>query len=347
MLYIGFAGGVPCTSAQSVEMTYTTELQCSEKKEFNFVNLLRLDASFPIKSGSFDVASIHIYKSNAKRIADDWQTFSNIEEDNLAGSLVLLGYTQSFRNMSLFTGVRNVNDDFFTSPITSVFTNSSCGIFPTLSANYPLANYPLSAVCLDYKLSVKNWKLETALYNGVAHSGFRKGDHVFMTHPGKDGMFSISSLNYQTNDGNYFSGVALHNRLYHTDGEGKQTPEPQKENSPEKKMNFTWWGYVEQTVVRHGNRHMDVLAQYSENISVTEGCKRYAGLGLLLSDYLWKSQIGLFISHAHFSMGTETAIEVTWKVKLNKHLVVQPALHYIKNGNGIYMVSMTRMILTL
>ena len=34
-----------------------------------------------------------------------------------------------WKKARLFVGVRNVNEDFFTSDVTSLFTGSSCGIF--------------------------------------------------------------------------------------------------------------------------------------------------------------------------------------------------------------------------
>ena len=81
------------------------------------------------------------------------------------------------KNSSLFIGIRNVNEDYFTSPCTALFTNSSCGIFPTISANYPIANYPVASVGIDYKLNLNKWFLETSIYNGTGYrnlSGNRK-----------------------------------------------------------------------------------------------------------------------------------------------------------------------------
>ena len=130
-------------TGSELDLTYTTEVQTNFRKEGKWVNLLRLDYSM--------------------------QGFSNIEEKNLPFAPAVLGLEYRTSRSSLFLGIRNVNEDYFTSPCSSFFTNSSCGIYPTLSANYPLANYPKSALGLDYKLNYKDWTMEVSVYNGTGH----------------------------------------------------------------------------------------------------------------------------------------------------------------------------------
>ena len=110
---------------------------------------------------------------------DDMQGFSNIEEKNLPFAPAVLGLEYRTSRSSLFLGVRNVNEDYFTSPCSSFFTNSFCGIYPTLSANYPLANYPLAAVGLDYRLTSDPWEMELSVYNGTAQCSLTGAHSVF------------------------------------------------------------------------------------------------------------------------------------------------------------------------
>ncbi|WP_300704223.1 carbohydrate porin [Bacteroides sp.] len=346
ILYLSFAGGNLCGSAQVVDAIYTTEVQYAGDNKYNWVNLLRVEASLPVKNGSFDLVSQHIYKLRKENVADDWQVFSNIEEDNLPFAIAVLGYRQNWRNMSLFVGVRNVNEDYFDSSVTSLFTNSSCGIFPTLSANYPLPNYPLSALCLDYKLQAGNWSLESSLYNGVAHSAFCGDGGVFALNPRRDGVFSISSLSYQSNVGNYFFGFALHNRMYssNVDGNPIQNPPIQAEEVNHQ-MNVMWWWYAEQLLYKVENKRIDLLAQYSENRSVTIGCRQYAGLGATYSATTLegkKREAGVIVDYARFTYGYEVACEVTYKWHLTDRLSLQPALYWIKNSQRTYCIGMLR-----
>lgn len=120
--------------AQCFHGEYTTEWQWDMKKETNWVNLLKLNLSVPVwnRMGSFEATTIHVAKTN-ECIIDDWQTFSNIEEENELAAIAVLGYMHEWKECHLFVGIRNVYEDFFTSDVTSLFTNSSCGIFPTIS----------------------------------------------------------------------------------------------------------------------------------------------------------------------------------------------------------------------
>jgi hypothetical protein len=107
------------------------------------------------RGAEWQVALISTYNLSLDRerewnIGDDDQVFSNIMLDcQLPLALSVFGITQNIsEQFSVFLGVRNLNVDYFTSPCTALFTNSSDGIFPTLADNWRLANYPTSAMCL-------------------------------------------------------------------------------------------------------------------------------------------------------------------------------------------------------
>lgn len=343
LLLAGYTGIAPCISAQTIGATYTTEVQYNFKSSANWVNLLRFEASADIgKNGRFDYVSIHIFKTSARPIARDWQTFSNIEETNMAYGLAILGYTQKIRDILLFAGIRNVNEDYFTSPCTALFTNSSCGIFPTLSANYPLGNYPLSAICihLNYKINT-HWRLQHSIYNGVAHKVFEKGNNVFSICPSQEGIFNISELSYQQNQtyhGLYTGGFTIHNRLYSNNENGEQTLE-------EKKINFSGWLCLEQCLFYRNRKEINLLAQYSTNLSINEGCKRYTGFGIILSNIIFSSKentLGAFMNCARYTYGHELACELTWKIYMKKNISLQPTFHLINNKEGTFSIGMLR-----
>ena len=118
-----------------------TELHWNMKKKVNWTNQLRLNLSIPLwnGAGSIEASTLHMLRTN-ETIIDDWQGFSNIEEENTPAAIAVLGYMHQWERAHLFFGVRNVNEDFFTSDVTSLFFNGSCGIFPTIAASYPIAN---------------------------------------------------------------------------------------------------------------------------------------------------------------------------------------------------------------
>ena len=82
----------------------------------------------------------------------------------------------------------------FTSSMTSFFTGSSYGNFPTLSMNFPLPTFPLSALGVHVEYSpVEEVVIKESLYNGVASD--RVGEQ-FRVSPRSDGFFNIGSVEY-------------------------------------------------------------------------------------------------------------------------------------------------------
>lgn len=320
--------------AQSLVLNDVTELETNFHKGFKWINLLRTELSIPVNNQiAFELASFSVSKSSDTYIANDLQTFSNIDAGNIPWTLAVLGINWQMKNSSLFIGIRNINEDYFTSPCTALFTNSSCGIFPTISANYPIANYPEASVGIDYKLNMNKWFLETSIYNGTGHHNLSGKENLFRFCPQTDGIFSITSLNYQNYGNSYFMGIALYNGMYPCNEVGiqEETIKTQK-----KGMSATLWTYAEQTLVPQ----VKVLAQYSFSTQRNKGCRYYLGSGLIL--YTTRSEGGLFIDYADFSSMGECACEITWKFPCLKNGYLQPALHFIKNTYGENLIGMIR-----
>lgn len=187
----------PCLSfAQEFSGELTSEWQWDMNKRTNWVNLLRLNMRLPLANGkgAFEAATLHVAKTKEETILSDWQGFSNIEADNMFAAIAVLGYMHTWRNAHLFVGVRNVNEDFFTSNETLLFTNSSCGIFPTIAASYPIANYPFSGLTLYFDVTRGPWTFKNSLYNGTGYNGWKGNDNPFLVRPKRDGVFNISQL---------------------------------------------------------------------------------------------------------------------------------------------------------
>ena len=191
-------------------------------KNTNLTNQLRLELSVPIGKGkdSFEAATLHVAKTN-DGIIDDWQGFSNIDADNNFAMLAVLGYMHEWNSGHLFVGVRNVNEDFFTSDVTALFQNSSEGIFPTVASSYPIANYPYSGLTLYFDVTKGGWTFRNSLYNGVGYNGWKAHDNPFLVRPKKDGIFNMSQLEYEHKGGKYFAGAAVHTRQYPINEDGE------------------------------------------------------------------------------------------------------------------------------
>ncbi|WP_278626418.1 carbohydrate porin [Parabacteroides gordonii] len=321
---------------QTFSGTYTTEWQWNMKKKTNWVNLLRLDMILPLwKDGSLEAATIHVAKTN-EYIIDDWQTFSNIEEENNYAAIALLGYMHTWEKVHLFVGVRNVNEDFFTSDVTSLFTNSSCGIFPTISASYPIANYPLSGLTVYFDVNFSGYTLKNSLYNGVGYNSWNRHDNPFLIRPKRDGVFNIAQLEYGYGNGSYFIGAAVHNRQYPVDEEGEMSPMVESL----KKTSCAWWIYGEQLVWEVDDKNVSLMAQYSENTCRQNSCYRYAEIGCTYAGV--NDQFGVSGLYAHFFQGKEWSLELTWNKTINESLFIQPIFQYVRNREGSFTVLSAR-----
>lgn len=286
----------------------TSELQVTQDGDWNFANLLRLNASMGVgNSLLLEVGSLSTYMTAEESIGGDLQTFSNMDAGNLpfALSLLDLGWHINERQ-TLFFGVRNMNEDYFVSDVTSFFTNSSCGIYPTLSANYSIANYPMASVGVHYSYTVERWAFQASLYNGQGYNHFTGRDNVFRFCPKSDGVFGLVQVEHTNNGSRYFLGNAIHGR-----GGVALTP----------------WFYTEQSI----NDNIALIAGCSRAIGKDVECRDFVGVGAHFK--LRRSEWGVFSDYSRFAEAKEFATEVTCTVPIGEYLYLQPVAHVIKTGD--------------
>ena len=327
-------------NAQNMALDYTTEIQTNFGKNYNWVNLLSLSGELPSekiskrwKNGLFQIEIISINKIVEERITDDLQVFSNIEEDKLPISPFLLGYTHQWKKITLFGGVRNVNQDYFTTPYTSFFTHSSAGTFPTLSNNFPLANYPLSGVCLHFEYEpIQNLVFKSSLYNGVAHDLRKNPLRAFTVNLSNDGIFSISELSYTQNkfcSGTYSLGIALH-------AFGKQV-----------NATYSIWGTVEQTVFNNDRKEIGCIIHGGFAPPAKNECSYYFATGCYFAGLLTKQKrdkLGIYLNATEISGIREQTLEITWQYQIIDAIAIQPTFHCIRTGKKITNIGLFRVL---
>lgn len=290
----------------------TSEQQLTHKGEYNFANLLRLQASIPLcQTLTLDASSISTYMTSDYCIGEDMQIFSNIDAERIPFALSVFGINwQPNDNHSLFLGIRNMNEDYFCSDVTSLFSNSSCGIYPTISANCPIANYPYASVGAHYTYNKELGNssaliLQGSLYNGIAYHRFYGRENVFRFCPKSDGIFGIAQAEYQRLGSSYFLG-ASHHSDYGT----------------------TLWTYAEQRIAHN----LSLIAGYSHAFDSDAFCTDFAGIG---ASYTWKKcRFGIFTDYARFAFDEdltykEFATELTCKIQISQHFHLQPSAHII------------------
>lgn len=298
----------------------TSELQATQGGKYNNVNLLRLNTSLPINDNiTLEAASLSTCMTASDGIGEDLQAFSNIEAGNITFALSVFGAGwQIDYHHYIFAGIRNMNEDYFTSPVTSFFTNSSCGIYPTIAANSPIANYPVASVGVHYKYETEvpstantsnHFAFQASLYNGTAYNRFTGHEKVLRFRPKDDGVFGITQVEYHHNGNSYFLG----NSLYYN-------------RNMETKMSDTPWFYTEQRICDR----ITLLAGYSHAFCDEADCQDFAGLGAHYD--IGKYTLGVFTDYARFTDCDEWATEVSGKYTVSKYIDLQPSAHFIKTG---------------
>jgi len=297
---------------------YTTEVQTGFGRKVQWVNLLEFEGSVGLwwKGGSFDFLTETIYQVHKEPIVSDMMTFSNIEAYNQWISPFLLGISQKIDSLKLFFGLRNMNEDYFTHPYTSLYTNSSSGVYPTISMNHLYcANYPLSAMCLhlEYVFS-KKFSIKNSLYNGIARP-ITDGWISLSINPARDGVFNMTELKFT-----HSKGVATVGGVYSSKGN-----------------NYVLWTNREQDFFSCGDKSkIGGIVQVSFAPASKNFCKNYFGLGFVATGFVFpktKDKIAIITTRGGFTGIAESDTELTWICPIAKGWSLQPAFHFIKTGN--------------
>lgn len=273
-------------------LEYAGELQTNFRGGHGFVNLLGLNAEIPLgRSLTLSVSTVSSAKSSEERLADDVQVFSNLEADNLPLALCVAGMGWRIgERHSLFAGIRNMNVDYFTSDVTSLFTHSSNGIFPTVASNYDIANYPVASVGVHYMYETDPLTLQASLYNGRGYKRFSGRENVFRFCPESDGVFAVAQAEYKYHDSHYFLGTSFHyGRL---DGGARQ-------------VRPSFWTYAEQRVASD----LSLMVAYSHDFQPSSLCRNFVGLGGKMD--VGKAEVGLFSDYTRIEGVDEWATELT------------------------------------
>lgn len=329
-LFLLFAILASCTataSAQEFNLQYTTELQTAFNRECNWVNQLRIEFSADLAQHlSVQASTLSMAQTHEGSILGDWQAFSNLEAGNTPLALAVMGMEWTSGRHSLFAGIRTVPEDYFASPVTGLFVNSSCGIFPTLSAVYPIPNYPYAGVGLHYAYEAPNLTAQANLYNGTGSDRLTGRHNVFRVCPQSDGLFAIGDVQYRLRGSRYFLGASGVSTFGKAPGEGTEF--------------FTLWTYAEQLLCPN----VSLLINLSHNFNSAAVCRDFAGIGAKVD--VKEAELGLFTDMARYQEGKEWATELTCKLPLKLHdrleTYIQPALHFVHNSDMTGMAGMLR-----
>ncbi|MGL5636454.1 MAG: hypothetical protein ACRDD8_09220 [Bacteroidales bacterium] len=320
ILYINSGFHLSAQNQVNTELIYTTELETAFERKCNWANLIQTNFDILFKKndtqnyGKLRINLITTIQTYAGTIVDDLQGFSNIREKDYLLSPFLVGYSYYFGGSEFFAGMRNINEDYFTTDYTSLFTQSSAGIHPTLSANYNLANYPYSGLSLFLETNPTNFiRLRTSIYNAAAGAVFVKDESPFVF--SKKGFFLLQDC-------------LLQNKIWKFNI-GMMAQFKQKDNF----QDLVLWGVLEKLLYSDSKLAVGILGEASYAFSKNVDCSTFMSAGLTISGLLGekdKNICGAQFYYAKYRERSDLDIELTWRYQMNKYFTFQPAMHIVK-----------------
>ena len=305
----------------SFGLDYSGEVQ-TDLKRVRVVNLLELHADVPLsRKLSFQLASLSTYSSDDRPLADDVHGYSNLDADDIPFALTVAGFTWQFKeHHSLFAGIRRMDEDYFCSDGLAFFTNSSCGIFPTLSCNFNIATFPEAAWGIHYAYDNEKLCLQASLYNGAGNHRFTGRDNVFRLCPKSDGIYALGQAEYRYRGSRYFLGASMHT---------------------EPDVRPTVWTHAEQALLPN----LTLLAAYGHAFGRNNVCNDFCGMGAIYN--LKSTGFGVFTDYARIDGIDEWATEFICNLPLTSYLSINPVLHIITTDGTTKCVGLLRVNISI
>ena len=298
-----------------------------------YLGLANLKAGFNTQNARWwkgGVAFVNVGNTHggepSANLVGDFQGVSNIEAGNLT-FLYELWYKQSIGKIDITVGLQDLNADFASSEKCGLFTNSSFGVHSSIADNIALPIFPLTALGAKIQWNISDSFLwEAALFDGTPDD-FKTNPYNTEWKLSKNQGF-LAVTEFQINKsllkgkaGSYKFGVYYHQ---HND-----TIVTEQKNG-----GFYFVG--DQQI----SKNISVFSQIGLSPKKIDKNNRYYSLGIHYTG-LFKCRLddefGIAVAHAQIdgsSIGSETAIELTYKFEINKNIYLRPDIQYIINPAG-------------
>ncbi|MDP4240490.1 MAG: carbohydrate porin [Bacteroidota bacterium] len=255
----------------------------------------------------------------------DFQGISNIEAGNHS-FLYELWYKQTFRKVDATVGLQDLNANFATCENGALFTNSSFGIHSSIADNVSPPIFPLTALGATIRWNPSDrfmWK--AAVFDGTPDD-FDKNPYNINWKLSKNQGFLVIT-EFQTHSsllpgekGTYKAGVYYHHHIDTLNIESNDG-------------GFYFVGDQQIT------ERLSVFSQIGLSPKKMNKNNRYFSIGINcnVSEKRPDDQFGMAIAYAGIDdnfVGSETAIELTYKLQVNKNSYVRPDMQYIINPAG-------------
>ena len=303
------------------------------KKGTTYLGLLNVRAGFDTEAAGLwkggqlfaNVGNTHGGQPSANLVGD-FQGVSNIEAGNLT-FLYELWYKQSIGKVDITLGLQDLNADFATSEYGGLFTNSSFGIHSSIADNISSPIFPLTALGANISWKISDTFLwESAVFDGTPDDFEVNPYNIHWKLNKNQGFLAVTE--FQINEsliagkqGNYKFGAYFH--------EHNDTIDVEQKNRGfyfvgDQQLSDTW----------------AVFSQIGLSPKSLNNHNHYYSLGLNAKGLIAArpdDQFGIAIAYAgidHSLVGSETTLELTYRLELNKHIYFRPDIQYVINPAG-------------
>jgi porin len=267
-------------------------------------------------------------------IVGDLQTFSNIEAGFLYGFNEFF-YQYEQDNFWLKVGQQDINTDFMVSETGLFFTHSSFGIDPLTTINIPAPTYPVVAFAATTSFKVsKALSLRLAVFDG--QFALPQNDYLTIDWSmNKDeGLIYVIEPEISLLQGRWSqkAGFYHHSGLFN-----------KKEDGSVSRGLSTFYLVADIQLKEWADKRLDLFYQFSTASKSVSDLDYYFGAGLKMTNPFGnrpEDELGLAVGYASintqfqsvrdvYGISDETAIELSYKIKMKDWLTLQPYFHYI------------------
>jgi len=279
------------------------------------------------KDGSFflNIGNTHGGEPSSNLVGD-FQGVSNIEAGNHT-FLYELWYSQKIGMVGITLGLQDLNANFATSENGALFTNSSFGIQSSISDNVSVPIFPLTALGINVRWTFsENTVLETAIFDGTPDDFANNPYNIKWNLSEDQGYLAIAEMQFnkgfRTNKmGSYKLGFYYHQH---------------KNNVDELQKNGGLYLIADQQI----SDRLSLFSQIGLSPRNKNNHNHFYGLGFnytILNQKRPSDLFGMALAYAGIdenTIGSETAIELTYKFQINKLVYLRPDIQYVINPAG-------------
>jgi len=256
----------------------------------------------------------------------DFQGVSNIEAGNLT-FMYELWYRQRIKNLTFTVGLQDLNADFAMTHNGSLFTNSSFGIQSSIADNNPVPIFPLTALGANIKWDITpNSVLQMAVFDGTPDD-FETNPYNINWSLSKDqGYLAVAEFQLKKSLLKGRSGILKIGAYFH---EHNDSIDLEQEN-----------GGIYIIGDQELTDKLSVFSQIGFSPKSKNNHNHFFSLGMNYKSPFRKRPhdvLGIAVAYAGIDrnvVGSETALELTYRYQVCESLYVRPDIQYIINPAG-------------